>query len=174
MNEVMVSVNPPTLLHERNKQEIFHNCKNKFWGSSEIGFLDRHTMSDACKCCVTNQSTLTNLRPECGNQEQNINRFMKRVMTPLSLLGLELKTSINQAKLQFRHARPQEITAAAGSLCVTVPWSYRLFAKVTIQRKASSGQYCNILQQNIRECSGWYQHSQYMNFHKNPQQIIFS
>lgn len=92
---------------------------------------------------------------------------MNRILTPFSLLMI--RTLLSQAKSQFRHVRPGEITAAERLFYIIVPWSYQLFTEVTIHRRASSQEYYNILQ-NIRERSGWYQHSQYTNFHKNSQQ----
>lgn len=143
------------------------------WDSFETGSLDPQTMSDAYKFCTTNENTSTKLRTQCENQERNTNSLMNMMITPVSLLVL--KTSLNQTKSQLRRACQQEIIAAERLLFyITSALVLSALHKSNHPKKPSSHGYCIILQQNIRECSGCYQHSQYMNFNKNFQQIIFS
>lgn len=56
---------------------------------------------------------------------------------------------------------------------ITSSWPYRLISKL-LQTRTSLKEYLRILQQNIRECSGYCQHSNYRNLTKNFQQVIFS
>lgn len=109
-----------------------------------------------------------NVRWQYKHQEQNTKyRLMGRIITALSSCIKDFLKSLNHSLGIF---------CLICHFYITSSWSYQLISKVSSPNKAFFfffKEYLKILQQNIRECSGYCQHSNYMNFTKNFQQITF-